>query len=184
MKTHKIGLKTLIEKKKKSNRNHERCNEYKSNQGVSTHTQLSLIFHPIRMLLIFGCLSTCLHIFFNFSFYSSLPALFELIRTGDKEQLEDLLCQVYPVGHLPYTHQEAQEALHFLTGQADCDKEILQWLLDAGVSPNEPCCTDNNSVLHKAAIARNVTTVKVRLRLNEKNNLKPIIYYLNQPKIK
>lgn len=88
-----------------------------------------------------------------------------MIGTGDKEQLEDMLCQDYPVGHLPYTHQEAQEALHFLTGQVDCDNEILQWLIDAGVSLNEPCRANNRSVLHKAVIAGNVTTVKVRLYL-------------------
>ena len=104
-------------------------------------------------------------IIFNLFFNSSLPTVFELISTGDKEQLADLLCQDYPVQHLPYTHQEAQEALHFLAGRVDCDNEILQWLIDTGVSPNESCQANNGSVLHKAVIAGNLRTVQVRLCL-------------------
>ena len=97
---------------------------------------------------------------------SSLPKLHELIGMGDKERLEDLLCQDYPEGHVPYTRQEAQEALHLLTSQPDCDIEILQWLIDAGVSLNENYHANNTSVLHKVVANGNVRAAQVKVTMD------------------
>ena len=91
----------------------------------------------------------------------SAPTLSELILAGEKEQLEDLLCQEYPEKHMPYTSQEAQNALHLLAGQQCCDTEILQWLTDARVSLNKPCIKENTSVLHKVTVTQNVEAVEV-----------------------
>lgn len=87
----------------------------------------------------------------------------ELIEAGEKEQLEDLLCQDYPAEHTPYSSQEAQDALHLLTSQAGCDLEILQWLIDTGLSPNKPCPTQSTSALYKATVVGNTGAVKVSL---------------------
>lgn len=95
------------------------------------------------------------------SFYS-IPSLCELVERGEKEQLEDLLCQDYPPEHQPYKKIDLQNALHLLLAQKGCDNEILQWILDTGISPNKPCPAENaSSSLYKATYSNNAEAVKV-----------------------
>ncbi len=98
-------------------------------------------------------------------FFDSPVHLCQLIKDGEKEQLEDILCQDYPPQHVPYKKVDVQEAMHLVLSQEHCDNEILQWLLDTNISPNVPCPMLNTSTLHKAVTAGNLEAVQVIILL-------------------